>query len=186
MSTQVTGCSVGESGATFEQQIEKAVMQARQVHGALTRETTQARARFEEVNAIQEAMIGVRNSWKLDDPGKYGTAYFFLDSKQQRVFVREFLPSEVKLYTEEEWGQLSYDERTWKRSGVPPHYRIVSMKEVRMEACPLCKAPHPCIEEYEQTFDSPDGDEWRKRQLLVCPSELKMVVLSEECRDCRF
>lgn len=37
--------------------------------------------------------------------------------------------------------------------------------------CPQCQREQPVVMKYEQTFDSPDFDQWAKEALVVCPND---------------
>ena len=118
-------------------------------------------------NRVAEGVInGLKNSWDVTDPGKYSDSYFFLSfDKWERVVVNSFLLPDAN---------------------VPPTYKRVDYDEVAQCACPKCKALLPVVEHYVQTFDSPDGDEWLKREIVLCLDCKKIFELDRQVKDHRF
>jgi hypothetical protein len=116
--------------------------------------------------SLAEILRLLRTSWQERDPGKYGPAYFFLDSTlSRRAVVREFLPD-----------------------GACPaiHYEIVDLGAVGRHKCSRCGNLEPVIELYVQTRDSPDFDEWLKSRFVFCVSCNAMTTVSSRTSDCRF
>ncbi len=110
------------------------------------------------------------NSWQSPDPGKDGSAFFFLDRFNKRVVVREFLPEGTRTFAaqsawEEYRAEVPYGVRY---EHVPFHYSVMSLRNVREEKCPECGTMRPVVERYAQTMDSPDGDEWTKEYFVLC------------------
>jgi hypothetical protein len=61
-----------------------------------------------------------------------------------------------------------------------------SAKPVLYKQCPSCKDIHPVLMSYEQTFDSPDGDNWQKKAFTICPKTLTVAVYGTITKDSRF
>ena len=105
-------------------------------------------------------------SWKESDPGKYGDAYFFLESNsRRRVVVREFLAEDEK-----------------NSNG----FQVVDLSAVLKGKCSKCELPQPVIEHYVQVYDGPDGDEWLKEHLVLCLDCDLMTVIKSETSEDRF
>ncbi len=146
-----------------------------------------------ETNELMaDVLEGLMESWKHPDPGKYKDAYFFLSSDlKKRVVVRQFLAPGTKIYQNaEEWR--SYD---WSRpsrhgsfyfDGVPFYYPIIDVNDAGKIECPTCGQPQLVVEHYVQTYDSPEGDVWLKRQLIVCLDCDKITIHEKAVSDSRF
>lgn len=157
----------------------------------------------EEVEAAQAALSAVENrreahqgfaavvqrllsSWKDADPGKYGSAYFFVGKWNDAwVVVREFLPKGTIICTsQEEWRRYA-DSRSWWGSPydkVRPSLPVVSLAEVKTESCPNCNEACPVVEHYVQTYDSAEGDNWLTERRVLC-LDCKGAFLVSEPRN---
>ena len=52
--------------------------------------------------------------------------------------------------------------------------------------CPTCKTEYPVIMSYEQTYDSPEEDEWEKKAFIICGNCKQVHGIAHFCRDHRF
>ncbi|OGZ42170.1 MAG: hypothetical protein A3C80_02015 [Candidatus Ryanbacteria bacterium RIFCSPHIGHO2_02_FULL_45_43] len=144
----------------------------------------------QENQAIAEILNRLLSSWRDSDPGKYGDAFFFLDATlRKRVVVQEFLADGTKVYqTRQEWGE--YDRtRSWedaKYDGVPYWYSVVTLSDVGRGECLKCKSLQPVVEHYVQAYDSPEGDVWLKKHLVLCLDCNLTTTLESKTSDSRF
>lgn len=152
----------------------------------LTAESSQAASRIaaelerrvEYLREAAEVLAGLPRDWQQRDPGKYRPCYYFLGHGDRRVVVRELLPDGA--------SQFQGDRKAWIRhlaqlgyyrplDMVPPDMPVVSLAEVAKYPCSRCSTDQPLIESYCQTYDSPDGDVWEKRRLVLCCGRVQVV-----------
>jgi ribosomal protein S27AE len=156
---------------------------------AAKNEIDRLKRQCEKDETMAGILKGLMESWKKPDPGKYGDAYFCLDSTlRHRVVVRQFLPEDVKIYrTPEEWFAYT---RTIQRGedydGVSCWYQTTDIDAVAKDACPRCGQPQLVVEHYVEAYDSPECDEWLKRRLIVCFDCGLITELQEEKSESRF
>jgi len=141
------------------------------------RKTEELAAQFEEEKEIlgrYEALSMILMHDRLwqnqHDPGKSAPAYSFLSGTFVPVCVKELLTPE--------------DQQRLAEKGYP---RVIQFADVQKHECPNCHSSLPVIQEYEQTEDSPDGDEWRKRFYVACVDCCGVYkVFEDQERDSRF
>lgn len=148
---------------------ERRLGEEREAARAILRQLeAQTRAHSNFVTAVQCLL----SSWRDADPGKYGSAYFFVgQANDVWVVVREFLSEGTPVCTDRgEWRRY-VDSRKWW--GAPfdrirPSLPVVPLDQVKTEACPLCGQVQPVVERYVQTYDSAEGDNWLAERLVFC------------------
>ncbi len=126
--------------------LEKEIKEREHVRGAL---------RF-----FHEAIGGLRTCWRDDDPGK-GGAHWFCFHKGKEAWPRELV--DVKAVT-------AHEEHHRARMPNWPDYAVplAPFAELDRQPCPGCKQPAIAVCKYQQTYDSPGGDEWAKVYYLLC------------------
>lgn len=171
-------------GADIESDLEVAQAHSR----GISMEAREAELRAKELREVSSIIKALPMSWAQRDPGKYGPCYRLL-AGSVHVVVEELLPDDVEVFrgTREEWEEHPLNTKShhgmWKI--VPPHQpKVENLEQVMHQACPSCDNSRPVIEEYYQTYDSPYGDEWRKRKLVLCCD--KVQILDEKFAGGRF
>lgn len=129
---------------------------------------------------------GLVDSWRDPDPGKHRDAYFFLDERDNRAVVSEFLPEGAECATKEEWEAYKNEKWWYRYERLPFHYYVVSLAEVSLAVCTKCNCAQPVIEHYVQTRDSPEGDSWLKERLIFCFECNDVFLLNKEVENSRF
>lgn len=119
-------------------------------------------------------------SWRNRDPGKYGESYWFLDNEGRWIVVHELLAQDVKIFsgTYKEWNKhlLDINFPYWQTfEEVPPYYQVISFSEVMRVPCSQCGKEQPLIESYHQTHDSPEGDTWERKRLVICCGDIQII-----------
>ena len=130
-------------------------------------ELERLRIMFANIHLIRKAYNGLKEVWKQKDPGKYGVAYFLTDAFGDGIITREIVP-------QEHWENESTHGRM---HDIPPW----------CEECPCCHEQLPVIMTYDQTEDSPSGDEWTKTWNVYCPKCSRITEVREpQVRGHRF
>lgn len=138
---------------------------------------------------FKEVLDGLIRSWRYPDPGKYRPGYFFLSKNLGRVVVKEMLGESVEIFTDQKkWlrhrGNDDYYKLSYKH--VPPSFKVISFKEIALTTCPRCESLVPHIEHYEQTINTPEGDEWLREYLAVCTHCNTITILDKTTSSDRF
>lgn len=145
-------------------QLEKEIKEREHARGAL--------------QFLQQAVERLRVSWRDNDPGKYGPHWFcFLKGK--KAWPRELV--DVKAVVEHE---RNHRERVpnWPDYAVP----LAPFAELKQEPCPGCKQPALIVCRYQQTYDSPGGDEWSKVWYALCADCQGLYPLHADQSSGRF
>lgn len=125
-----------------------------------------------------EAVRLLRVSWKDEDPGKY-TAHWHCFKGDRKVWPRELVDADAV-------AKHVLDRRTrrphWADYDVP----LAEFAELRREDCPACGESGLMACSYQQTYDSPGGDEWSKIIYVLCAPCLGLYRLSAQTSDGRF
>lgn len=138
---------------------------------------------------FKEVLDGLMRSWRDLDPGKYRPGYFFLNKNLERVVVKEMLGKGVEIFTDRKrWLQHRKKDDYYKLPyrHVPPHLKAISLGEIALVSCPRCESLVPHIEHYEQTIDTPEGDQWIKEYLAVCTHCKATTTLEQKTSPDRF
>jgi hypothetical protein len=131
-------------------------------------------ARMQEKGAITfflDMIRHLRTSWHDDDPGKYGP-YLSCYKGGNKTWPRELVDTAaVAAHVE------AYRKRfpLWKEYDV----WLAPLAELDQHPCPRCQAPALLIRSYQQTHDSPGGDEWAKRHYLACTQCVALYQFGE-------
>lgn len=164
--------SAAALGLVFEMS-QKDLAVAKETRDKKKQELEQVERELKVAEFRQMSMRSLIDGWKINDPGKYQDAFFFLTQAGEWAVVREFVAAGTKIYTKEEWRDLPYDKQK-SPQGVPPHYKLIELKDALRISCPSCGEEHPAIEHYRQTGDSPEGDEWARSRIVLCPNDGKL------------
>lgn len=135
------------------------------------------KARIQRLREVKKVLEGLPMGWSHHDPGKYGPTYRFLGPDHRPVVVRELLPEGVTVFegTREEWDAHRRELGSREYDMVPQSSVVVGLDEVAKCSCPNCGTERPLIQSYHQTYDSPDGDEWQKQQLVLCCDAVQVI-----------
>jgi len=122
-------------------------------------EVTKLEQDIGSIVAVYNAYYFLKKVWEQKDPGKNGVVYFLTDAFGLAIITKEMVP-------QEHWEDKSVRERL---RDIPPW----------CEKCPNCHERLPVIMTYEQTEDSPSGDEWTKTWKIYCPKCYRITQARE-------
>ena len=146
----------------------------------LEAQSRQAAETAETARRVTEAVRRLRRSWRDSDPGKYGSHWFLVRDFQlaedpnsgitgthRLVWCDRFWPRELV-------EDLAAAERGIETDGYgrkldkPIPVALGAFAEAKKEICLGCKNDGALAGCYEQTYDSPEGDEWEIRLYALC------------------
>jgi hypothetical protein len=127
----------------------------------IQRELSELQAQQAVCQALAETLQCLRVSWKAGDPGKNGTHWFFAkDYVHGSGGALEVPPSCVQV-----WARGFIDDEA---GALACGRKVVGLDQVDRRPCPSCGKEGYLVGSYEQTFDSPSGDEWSFDLWLLC------------------
>lgn len=150
-----------------------------------------ARRTAEKYRELDRLLDLLRRSWRHEDPGKYGDHAFFLKGVEFGPTVASGLHGIAKV--EKLWVREMLDDAAAAERGRPARYGgdpvavpLGSFSDIAMRDCGNCRCPAPLVGQYRQTYDSPDGDEWRLDIASLCIGCMTVTPVGVRVSEYRF